>query len=87
MQTKNRFKLSLVATALTLGLTACGGDINLSSNVDNSIGDTIIENPAPTPGPDPVAPDLPGKPSTALSNDISSSVGLCASANTRWQSN
>jgi hypothetical protein len=75
MQTKNRFKLSLVATALTLGLTACGGDINLSSNVDNSIGDTIIENPT-NPGPGPVTPDLPGKPSTALSNEISSSVGF-----------
>ena len=76
MQTKNRFKLSLVATALTLGLTACGGDINLSSTVDNSIGDTLIENPAPTPGSDPASTDLPGKPSTALSNDISSSVGF-----------
>ena len=46
MQIKNLFKLSALTTALTL--VGCGGDINLSSDVDNSVGDTIINNPAPT---------------------------------------
>ncbi|RHW75121.1 hypothetical protein [Colwellia sp. RSH04] len=76
MQTKNNFKLSVLATALTVGLTACGGDINLSSEVDNSVGDTIINNPAPTnpdPGTDVV---LAGKANTALSTEISSELGF-----------
>ncbi|TPH14219.1 hypothetical protein [Litorilituus lipolyticus] len=76
MQTKNNFKLSVLATALTVGLTACGGDINLSSEVDNSVGDTIINNPAPT-NPDPgTGVELPGKANTALSTEISAELGF-----------
>ncbi len=76
MQTKKLFKYSVIATALTVGLTACGGDINLSSNVDDSVGDTYIENPAPTtptPGDGIV---LPGKANTALSATVSASLGF-----------
>jgi hypothetical protein len=76
MQTKKLFKYSVIATALTLGLAACGGDINLTSDVDNSVGDTIIENPAPvTPGPGDGA-SLPGKANTALSVEVSASLGF-----------
>ena len=76
MQTKKLFKYSVIATALTLGLTACGGDINLTSDVDNSVGDTIIENPAPvTPGPGD-GKSLPGKANTALSAEVSASLGF-----------
>ena len=73
MQTKNRFKYSVIATALTLGLAACGGDINLTSTVDESVGDTIIENPAPTPD---AGASLPGKANTALSNEVSAALGF-----------
>ena len=76
MQTKKLFKYSVIATALTLGLAACGGDINLTSDVDNSVGDTIIENPAPvTPVPDD-GESLPGKANTALSAEVSASLGF-----------
>jgi len=76
MQTKNLFKYSVIATALTVGLTACGGDINLSSNVDDSVGDTYIENPTPTT-PAPVdGKSLPGKANTALSTEVSASLGF-----------
>ena len=65
-----------IVTVLSLGLGACGGDINLESNVDNSVGDTIInnENPA-SPG---VVPDvvLPGKANTALSTEVSTQLGF-----------
>ncbi|MBU2870051.1 hypothetical protein [Colwellia sp. E2M01] len=73
MQTKRTFKYSVIATALTLGLTACGGDINLSSEVDNSVGDTYIDNGTGSSGPD--TSDLPGNTSTTLSNDISAALG------------
>jgi hypothetical protein len=76
MQTKKLFKYSVIATALTLGLTACGGDINLSSEVDESVGDTYIENPVPTT-PAPVdGKSLPGKANTALSSAVSASLGF-----------
>lgn len=76
MQTKKNFKLSVIATALSLGLTACGGDINLSSEVDNSVGDTNITNPAPTnPDPD-TGVELPGKANTALSTEVSAALGF-----------
>jgi hypothetical protein len=65
-----------IVTVLSLGLGACGGDINLESNVDNSVGDTIInnENPA-SPG---IVPDvvLPGKANTALSTEVSTQLGF-----------
>lgn len=76
MQTKKFFKYSVVATALTLGLAACGGDINLTSDVDNSVGDTIIENPTPvTPSPGD-GKSLPGKANTVLSAEVSASLGF-----------
>ncbi|PKH85150.1 hypothetical protein [Colwellia sp. Bg11-28] len=73
MQTKKLFKYSMIATALTLGLAACGGDINLNSSVDESVGDTIIENPAPTPD---AGKSLPGKANTALSTEVSAALGF-----------
>ena len=74
MQTKKLFKYSVIATALTLGLTACGGDLNLTSDVDNSVGDTYIENPTPTTPGD--GKSLPGKANTALSAEVSASLGF-----------
>jgi len=63
-----------IIAALSLGLAACGGDINLTSDVDNSVGDTIITNPAATtPGTD---TELAGTSSTALSNDVSAELGF-----------
>ena len=74
MQTTNKFKLSILATALTLGLSACGGDINLSSEVDNSVGDTVVNNPdVSNPTTD---VDLKGKPNTQLSNEVSAALGF-----------
>jgi len=75
MQTKNLFKYSVIAIALSLGLTACGGDINLTSDVDNSVGDTFIENPAETTTTTNVEL-LPGKANTTLSATISASLGF-----------
>jgi hypothetical protein len=65
-----------IVTALSLGLAACGGDINLESNVDNSVGDTVITNP--TTPTTPTTPDvvLPGKSNTALSVEVSSALGF-----------
>ncbi|TYK64793.1 hypothetical protein [Colwellia echini] len=75
MQTTKLFKHSVIATALTLGLAACGGDINLSS--DNSVGDTHVTNPdtgtGTGTGGDTTA--LPGKANTALSTQVSNSLG------------
>ena len=51
MQSTNLFKTKLFkisAVSAALVLAGCGGDIELSSNVDNSVGDTNITNPAPT---------------------------------------
>lgn len=75
---KRTFKRSATNTAiiaaLSLGLAACGGDINLTSDVDNSVGDTIINNPAATtPGTD---TELAGTSNTALSNDVSAVLGF-----------
>jgi hypothetical protein len=63
-----------IVTALSLGLAACGGDINLDSNVDNSVGDTFIENPIVTT-PE-TGESLPGKANTALSAEVSASLGF-----------
>ncbi|WP_440874489.1 hypothetical protein [Thalassotalea sp. PLHSN55] len=71
MQIKNIFKISAVSAALVLA--GCGGDINLSSDVDNSVGDTIINNPAPTT---PVEEVLAGKPNTSLSTEVSAALGF-----------
>jgi hypothetical protein len=78
MQNNKTFKYSVIATALSIGLTACGGDINLTSDVDNSVGDTIIENPTSTdPNPNPGSGVvLPGKSNTALSAEVSASLGF-----------
>jgi len=72
MQIRELFKVSTIAGALILA--GCGGDINLSSDVDNSVGDTVINNPAPVdPGGD---VELPGKPNTALETEISAVIGF-----------
>ena len=77
MQTKNLFKYSVIAIALSLGLTACGGDINLTSDVDNSVGDTFIENPTETTTTATSdVESLPGKANTALSAEVSASLGF-----------
>ena len=72
MQMTNLFKISAVSAALVLA--GCGGDIKLSSDVDNSVGDTIINNPAPV-DPTPSV-ELPGIPSTSLSAEVSAAVGF-----------
>ncbi len=72
MRMNNLFKISAVSAALVLA--GCGGDIKLSSDVDNSVGDTIINNPAPT-NPD-SGVELPGKASSSLSQDVSAAVGF-----------
>jgi len=72
MPMKHLFKMSVLSTAITLA--SCGGDINLSSNVDNSVGDTNITNPAPT-NPTPGL-ELPGKPNSALSAEVSAAIGF-----------
>ncbi|NMP29930.1 hypothetical protein HII17_00025 [Thalassotalea sp. M1531] len=72
MQMTNLFKISAVSAALVLA--GCGGDIKLSSEVDNSVGDTIINNPAPV-NPD-TGVELPGVPSTTLSAEVSAAVGF-----------
>jgi hypothetical protein len=72
MQINSLFKISTLACAITLA-SCGGGDINLSSQVDNSVGDTTITNPAPT---DPVVIDLPGKSSSVLGQDVSGALGF-----------
>ena len=73
MNTNNKiFKFSALAAGLILA--GCGGDINLSSNVDNSVGDTIIENPVTDPVEDDVV--LPGNASTVLSTEVSAALGF-----------
>jgi len=64
-----------IIAALSFGLAACGGDINLSSDVDNSVGDTNITNPpVTTPPVDGV--ELPGKANSALSGEVSAALGF-----------
>ena len=76
MQSTNLFKTKLFkisAVSAALVLAGCGGDIELSSNVDNST-QTNITNPAPTnPGN---SVDLPGIPSSSLSAEVSAAVGF-----------
>ena len=77
MQNIKTFKYSVIATALSIGLSACGGDINLTSDVDNSVGDTYIENPTTSPTtPVGDGKSLPGKANTALSAEVSASLGF-----------
>ncbi|MBA6223816.1 hypothetical protein H4J51_10150 [Colwellia sp. MB02u-18] len=71
MHIKNLFKISTIAGALIL--TGCGGDINLSSDVDNSAGDNVINNPAPST---PINVALPGKTNSALSGQVSQVIGF-----------
>ena len=77
MKLNKHFKYSItnsaIITALSLGLAACGGDINLDSNVDNSVGDTVINNPATTT---PTTTILAGQSNTALSTQISAAMGF-----------
>ncbi len=73
MQMKSLFKISTIAGALILA--GCGGDINLTSDVDNSVGDTTINNPAPTTPPTSTV-ELPGKVSSSLGQDVSATLGF-----------
>ncbi len=66
------FRISAISAALVLA--GCGGDIELSSDVDNSVGDTVINNPAPV-NPD-LGVELPGIPSSSLSAEVSAAVGF-----------
>ena len=75
VSTTNTAVKTAIVAAFTLGLSACGGDINLSSDVDNSVGDTIINNPAPTTPPV-VGIELPGKANSALSGEVSAALGF-----------
>ncbi|MEH6595846.1 MAG: hypothetical protein V7736_09915 [Colwellia polaris] len=72
MQMTKFFRISAISAALVLA--GCGGDIELSSDVDNSVGDTVINNPAPV-NPDPGV-ELPGIPSSSLSAEVSAAVGF-----------
>ena len=72
MQINSLFKISTLACAITLA-SCGGGDINLSSNVDNSVGDTTITNPAATV---PVVTELPGKSNSVLGQSVSSALGF-----------
>ena len=65
-----------IVTALSLGLAACGGDINLESSVDNSVGDTVINNDTGTSGDSTTTTDLAGKANTALSTQVSAVMGF-----------
>ena len=65
-----------IITALSLGLAACGGDIILDSNVDNSVGDTVINNPAPTTPVSETETVLAGKSNSALSTQVSAAMGF-----------
>jgi hypothetical protein len=74
MQMKSLFKITTIAGALILA--GCGGgDINLSSAVDNSVGDTNITNPTPTTPID-NSIELPGKASSSLALEVSSVLGF-----------
>ena len=72
MQIKSLFKVTTIAGALILA--GCGSDINLSSTVDNSVGDTNISNPATTPVDSSI--ELPGKASSSLALEVSSALGF-----------
>lgn len=72
MQMTKFFRISAISAALVLA--GCGGDIELSSEVDNSVGDTVINNPAPV-NPD-LGVELPGIPSSSLSAEVSAAVGF-----------
>ncbi|OUS25360.1 hypothetical protein A9Q98_12355 [Thalassotalea sp. 42_200_T64] len=71
---KQLFQVSAIAAGLLLA--GCGGDINLESNVDNSVGDSIINNPAPTTPTTPSDVVLPGKANTTLSATVSTQMGF-----------
>ena len=77
MQIKTFFKVSAIAGALALA--GCGGgDINLSSNVDNSTTTTNNNNSGGNSGGDNGGQNnaLPGIPNTALTTQISSALGF-----------
>ena len=65
-----------IVTVFSLGLGACGGDINLTSAVDSSVGDTIINNPAPTNTTPVDSVTLAGKSNSALSAEVSAAIGF-----------
>ena len=74
MQMKTLFQISALTSALMLA--GCGGDINLSSDVDNSVGDTVtnITNPdTSTPVVDVV---LAGQTNSALAQEVSAAIGF-----------
>jgi hypothetical protein len=70
MQIKSLFKVSAITTALILG--GCGGDINLESDVDNSVTSTTtgsVVDPVPTVS-------LTGTSSTTLAQQASEQLGF-----------
>ncbi|WP_394176676.1 hypothetical protein [Thalassotalea litorea] len=67
------FKFSFIAASLSLA--GCGGDINLESNVDNSVGDTIINNGGNGDGGSENV-ELPGVGSSTLTADVTSALGF-----------
>ncbi|TKB44483.1 hypothetical protein [Thalassotalea mangrovi] len=67
------FKFSAIAAGLTLA--GCGGDINLESNVDNSVGDTIINNGGDGDGGGSNV-ELPGVGSSALTAEVTAALGF-----------
>ncbi len=74
MQIKSLFKVSTIAGALILA--GCGGDINLSSDVNNSVGDTVtnITNPDTSTPVDDVV--LPGKSNSQLAQQVAAVIGF-----------
>jgi len=75
LSTTNKAVSTAMATLFSLGLAACGGDINLSSDVDNSVGDTVINNPESTTPPV-VDIELAGKANSTLSSEVSAALGF-----------
>ena len=75
MRLHNLFKISAISGALVLA--GCGGDINLSSDVDNSVGDTNIVNEGNGSGGNgDNTVELAGKTSSALGQEVSNALGF-----------
>ncbi|KAA1151024.1 hypothetical protein [Pseudoalteromonas fuliginea] len=67
MKLSDLFKVSLVATAITLA--GCGGDINLN------VEETVEQPTSPTNPTPPTAEELPGTFSQSLSTEVSTALG------------
>ncbi|QBY06089.1 hypothetical protein E2K93_00835 [Thalassotalea sp. HSM 43] len=74
MTIKNIFKVSAITASLMLA--GCGGDINLESNVDKSVGDTVTNNPSTPSTPTNPDVELPGAPNATLSAELSAKLGI-----------